>query len=162
MNENWIKKYNKQIINELKRYEQEVIFVLKNENIKCTCRHMGRADYKCPKCLGLGYNIRIAKINAAMRNNKGYVQYCLLNKLEKDDILIYNKKAYLINEFVLKRSFHGEPLYWEILLVPKKMEVEVFKTNFKKLTGIELNLHNNEERFLKQIEPYNKNNIFEI
>lgn len=132
------------IINKLQTDSYAII----RGDIICSCVDYAtkQANPDCPKCLGLGRNLRIKSIKAAIRTSEGSFQNMAVDEksvvykgymterysrlLSKDDVVVEGMNAYHVTKKSGKRSDSITPVYSVVFLAPKKKNPEKFIRKF--------------------------------
>lgn len=141
--------FNKGILNIINLMKYPIYAVTCDKNIKCTCYKQGtsQADPNCPRCLGSGYKITIKETEGAcnetgapavMRNTTAFVisrSYYIPSdiQLENDDFIIDDGEPWFVIQAPEFRSFGGERIYKKYVCMNKKLDVNIFMTNFNNI-----------------------------
>lgn len=143
--------FNDKVYEILDKFSYDVFIIQHNKDFKCTCVNFNtnQADPNCPKCLGMGYKIKIRKIKAASQETtipstmkptntimiaKNYYIKSMY-PVRENNIIVDDDEIYYVYKKSLNNSFHGEKVYQKCLCPVKKLDSKIFMQNFNKIIG---------------------------
>lgn len=133
----------------INKYSHDLYIINLDRSMKCSCHIAGSndPDPKCNKCLGTGCRIIIKKIRGAAQTSTFPDTFRSTNQIvittsfyllddvcvDRDDLIIYNDKAYILNDVARNVGFDGKFCYTKALGIPKKLDNIIFFQNLHKM-----------------------------
>ena len=135
----------------IRKYSRKLYLVKLNKKVRCRCHETGSddPDPACPKCLGTGYRITVYEITGApqtstfpdtFRSTNQIVittNFYLLDNvpIDRDDLIIYDDKAFIINDTARNVGFNAIFCYTKACGIPKKLDNNIFFKNLYAIIG---------------------------
>lgn len=149
LSESFKKEFNNNILNTIKEFEKSMFLIQQDESRYCTCMDINtlEGNPNCPKCLGMGYKIKIKKIKAArqdtelpdaLRPTSEILLSTILymdnkyGKLKRDNIIVDNQDVFYIYQPKQERGFNSKDLYQKAFGLAHKI-LPTFYVNFNKI-----------------------------
>lgn len=137
------------------KYKFWVIKKVGDQKCKCVDPTSKTPDLNCKLCLGLGYKIKIFKVEGASRESKEFEAlraefptvtpkvFYIKNKLpiNKMDLILDEESLYSIYAIQYHRGFNGEFKFTRCICPTLKLNSKNVVKNFKEI----LNEHNNKQ-----------------
>lgn len=135
----------------IRKYSRKLYLIKLNKKVRCRCHEAGSddPDPACPKCLGTGYRITVYEITGApqtstfpdtFRSTNQIVittSFYLLDNVpvDRDDLIIYDDKAFVINDTARNVGFNARFCYTKAIGIPKKLDNNIFFKNLYTIIG---------------------------
>ena len=130
--------FDKNVKKPITLFSHPVWFIIKDPEKKCTCLDpvSKQADVRCPKCLGTGKRISLARVRAAHQNAQislrgtglGFSEIDIVNTyytynktgIRVGDIIIDGPDVDIVKHIYYEHSDQQAIVYWRIETVPMK------------------------------------------
>lgn len=143
--------FDKNIRKPIELFQHPVWFVLRNQDVSCTCVDFvsKQSDKECIYCLGTGNKVSLARVNAAHQNNRLALRGAGLGFSEKDivnvyytfaktsikngDIVVDGEDVDVVQDVYYEHSDEQKTVYWRIETSPYKYDRDKFKKTMASL-----------------------------